>query len=215
MEPPTTNTITSEYDAAGRLTSSTDSASNATTFDYDDRGRRVLTTYENGYQQATEYDNSGSPRVSYPPYAPYLAAGRRSVGLRPPHPRGGPLLRSSSRLDPPSGKLPPVALYPCPHLGREAILLPPAEEHILLQHPEFWPAHRDTLELVLRVPTMIRISDRRADTLLFSRWCPEVIRGKFVVVVVRREPDPTHPHLILSAYAARKLSGGRLLWMAS
>jgi hypothetical protein len=85
---------------------------------------------------------------------------------------------------------------PCPYLNAAVELTDEREAHIREKHPELLPQHRDYL----------------INSLLFSRWFPDVKGGKFVVVVVVADPPPTDRYWIVTAYVARQLSGGTVTW---
>lgn len=61
-------------------------------------------------------------------------------------------------------------------------------------------------------PDQIRQSPRFGNALLFTRWCDIVHGGKFVVVVV---VVTSERNWIVTAYIARKLTAGEILWQRS
>lgn len=63
-------------------------------------------------------------------------------------------------------------------------------------------------------PDEVRRSVRFGDACLFARWYDEVGGGKHVVVVVVSEAGAGR-HWVITAYMARKLSGGQVEWRKS
>ncbi|MEW6752733.1 MAG: hypothetical protein AB1505_17390 [Candidatus Latescibacterota bacterium] len=100
----------------------------------------------------------------------------------------------------------------CPYLGGDVELSEERERHIAERHPDLLPEHRGKLAQTLADPDQVRRSSRLAQARLFSRWCEDVRQGKFVVVVVIGDPTPVGRHWIVTAYLARKLAGGEVVW---
>lgn len=100
----------------------------------------------------------------------------------------------------------------CPFLKTQVELTEERESHIREKHPELLPQHRDHIEETLADPDEVRKDVRFSNSLLFSHWFPDVKGGKFVVVVVVADPSPPGRHWIVTAYVARQLSGGVVLW---
>ena len=107
-----------------------------------------------------------------------------------------------------------MAYFHCPFLGGLVELTPEREAHISIRHPDLLPDFRDRLKKVLSDPDEIRHSERSGNTLLFSRWFDDVRDGKHVVVVTVSHFAPER-HWIITAYIARRLSGGTLEWKRS
>ena len=89
------------------------------------------------------------------------------------------------------------------------------ERHIVENHPDLLPEHRDRIADILADPDQIRISARFKNARLFSRWFDTVRGGKHIVVVVVSESGPVGRHWIITAYIARKLAGGESEWKRS
>lgn len=102
--------------------------------------------------------------------------------------------------------------FPCPHLSAEVELTDERESHIRDKHPELLPQYRECLGQTLADPDEVRRDSRFPNSLLFSHWFPDVKGGKFVVVVVVADPAPAGRYWIVTAYVARQLSGGAVVW---
>lgn len=103
----------------------------------------------------------------------------------------------------------------CPYL-RGGVELPlPRERHILEEHPELVPRHHELIATTLADPDLVRRSTRSKRARLFSRWHPEVLGGKHVVVVVVTDPGILERHWVVTAYVTRRPAGGRIEWERS
>jgi len=105
--------------------------------------------------------------------------------------------------------------FSCPYLSGEVELTDERERHIVENHPDLLPEHRDRIADILADPDQIRISARFKNARLFSRWFDTVRGGKHIVVVVVSESGPVGRHWIITAYIARKLAGGESEWKRS
>ena len=97
----------------------------------------------------------------------------------------------------------------CPFLNCNVELSDNRRAHIETDHGELLPDHPEFIEAVLETPQVVRNSTRMAGAFLLSRWYPHFMRGKHVVVVVKREDTRCW---IVTAFVARRLSGGILIW---
>ena len=84
--------------------------------------------------------------------------------------------------------------------------------HITERHPDLLPKHRERMAETLADPDRIRRSARFAGARLFSRWFDDLRQGKHIVVVVVSDADVIGRHWIITAYMARKLTGGEIEW---
>ena len=75
---------------------------------------------------------------------------------------------------------------------------------MLNRHPVIAPFLERIREVLLR-PEGIRRSTYDPEVLLFSRFYPDVLGGKHLVVVVKTNER----RLVLTAYLARRLAGGQ------
>lgn len=105
-----------------------------------------------------------------------------------------------------------MARFACPYLQGEVELTDERERHISEQHPDLLPQYRERLIETLAYPDEVRISSRFGHARLFSRWYENLRQGKRVVVVVVSALVIEERHWIITAYLARKLSGGQLEW---
>ncbi|VAW37948.1 hypothetical protein MNBD_CHLOROFLEXI01-2807 [hydrothermal vent metagenome] len=101
--------------------------------------------------------------------------------------------------------------FPCPYLNGDVELAEERQVHIAERHPDLLPAHFEQLGETLAKPDQVRRSERFGTARLFARWFEDVRGGKFVVVVVVNESSPTR-NWIVTAYIARRLSGGTIEW---
>jgi hypothetical protein len=105
-----------------------------------------------------------------------------------------------------------VTRFPCPYLEREVELTPEREQHIAERHPDLLPEHRDRIALTLAEPDRVRQGNRIPDARLFSRWYPDLIGGKHVVVVVMSARTKGRDWIV-TAYIARRLADGEPEWI--
>jgi hypothetical protein len=105
--------------------------------------------------------------------------------------------------------------FPCPWLGREIELPRERELHIEARHPDLLPRHRTELAEVLADPDIVRRNVRAASLLSLSRWYTDVRVGRHVVVVVLDDARGGARSWIVTAYAARRIRGGEVLWRRS
>lgn len=105
-----------------------------------------------------------------------------------------------------------MSQFPCPYLQGEVELTEERECHIAERHPDLLPEHREKIAETLADPDQIRRSGQFGNAMLFSRWCTDLRRGEHVVVVVVSEAEPKERHWIITAYMARKLAEGDVVW---
>jgi hypothetical protein len=101
---------------------------------------------------------------------------------------------------------------PCPYLAAPVELTDEREQHIAQGHPDLLPDYRAALDLTLADPDQVRTSNRLAGGHLFARRFEDIRDGKYVVVVVVSDPPPTGRAWVVTAYLARRLSGGAIEW---
>ena len=102
--------------------------------------------------------------------------------------------------------------FKCPHLEAEIEMTVEREAHITERHPDLLPRYQDKLAETLLNPDVVRQSPRLSNALLFSRWFDDVREGKHVVVVVVSELGPKSRYWIVTAYMARQLIEGIIVW---
>lgn len=102
--------------------------------------------------------------------------------------------------------------FHCPWLGREVEL--PGECLIRIEdhHPDLLPRHRTALAEVLADPDLVRRGDVATSVLLFSRRYADLAPGREAVVVVVDDSRAPGRCRIITAYLARTIAGGGVLW---
>lgn len=105
-----------------------------------------------------------------------------------------------------------MVLFSCPYLSGDVELTDERERHIAQQHPDLLPAHGQKIADTLAKPDKVRRSTRIANTWLLSRWFDALRGGKHIVVVVAGQYSSPRRYWIITAYVARKLTGGELVW---
>ncbi len=102
---------------------------------------------------------------------------------------------------------------PCPYLKADVDLTVERERHITFHHPDLLPEQKPRIFNTLGKPDQVRRSGRMRNTYLFSRWFDDLRGGKHVVVVVVvSNVETPHRCWIITAYIARKLTGGQIEW---
>lgn len=104
-----------------------------------------------------------------------------------------------------------MALFYCPYFEANVERTDERYKHISARHPDLIPTYYDTIKETLFAPDEIRRSERAANTQLFAKWFDEVREGKYVVVVIVSESNQER-HWVITAYIARRLSGGIVEW---
>ena len=105
-----------------------------------------------------------------------------------------------------------MAWLPCPYLGAPVELTDERTQHFSETHPELLPDYLPELEMTLADPDQVRTSSRLAGARLFARWFDDIRDGKHVVAVVVADPPPSGRAWVVTAYLARRLSGGTIEW---
>jgi hypothetical protein len=101
--------------------------------------------------------------------------------------------------------------FTCPYLGGVIELTNEREQHIVSTHPDLLPNYWPELIKTLAEPDQVRRSTRMPNALLMARWFETIRDGKYIVAVVVTEKSPNR-NWIITAYLARKLTGGILEW---
>ena len=94
-------------------------------------------------------------------------------------------------------------------IGGDVELTDEREQHITATHPDLLPQYLLQLIETLVDPDQVRRSTRMSDALLIARRFEAIRGGKYVVVVMVTEQGPRR-NWIITAYLARKLTGGIL-----
>jgi hypothetical protein len=99
----------------------------------------------------------------------------------------------------------------CPYLGQGVELTRERELHIEWGHPELLPARFELLRQTVQYPDLVR-SVGTSMIKKLSRCYPRELNGRHVVVVIVDERGTRGRAWIVTAYVARKLSGGQFEW---
>jgi|YNPNPStandDraft_1061719.scaffolds.fasta_scaffold47678_2 hypothetical protein len=105
-----------------------------------------------------------------------------------------------------------MRVFPCSYLKGNVELSDEREVHIAQNHPDLLPAYLEQIGKTLAEPDQVRRSTRLNAARLFSRWFGDILRGKYVVVVVVSETAPHERNWIITAYLARGLAKGEIEW---
>jgi|SRR5262245_55111782 len=84
-------------------------------------------------------------------------------------------------------------------------------QHIVTEHP-IMSEYREKLPTVLADPDYIKRSKRDGDVLLYYRYFTDILAGKFLLVVVKRDAKRS---FILTGYVTRSVMKGNTLWERS
>jgi hypothetical protein len=111
-----------------------------------------------------------------------------------------------------------VEYFACPYLETPVELTPERERHILDRHPDLPDDYLSLIEQTLLNPDEVRCDQRFEETLLFSRWFVDILRGRFLVVAVvsdqgREAADDRH--WIVTAYQSKTVTQGDVVWTAN
>ncbi len=105
-----------------------------------------------------------------------------------------------------------MIIFFCPYLKKEVILTDERYAHIKKQHPELLPEYESALSETIKDPDSVRKSARFQNARLFTKYFDNIRGGKYTVVVVVSDTQPEQRDWIVTAYIARKLSGGGIEW---
>jgi hypothetical protein len=102
-----------------------------------------------------------------------------------------------------------MRLLSCPFFSSNVELTNERRRHIEEHHPDLLPRYLDLLQLALADPDEVRRSPGNPAVHQVSRWVAEIYGGKHVVVVVREDVGRCW---VMTAYVARRLAQGALVW---
>ncbi|WP_238361162.1 hypothetical protein [Iningainema tapete] len=105
-----------------------------------------------------------------------------------------------------------IVRFFCPYLDSEIELSEERERHILNRHPDMPTTYHEIMADTLADPDEVRCDLRFENTLLFSRWYPTLRKGKHIVVAVVTDTVPQERNWIVTAYIARKVTQGEVIW---
>jgi hypothetical protein len=102
--------------------------------------------------------------------------------------------------------------FDCPYLNSQVELTEERLQHIIQTHPELINIYQDALANTLFNPDQVRLSSRFNNTRLFTKWFKGIRQGKYLIIVVVNDSMPNNRNWIITAYIARKLTGGIIEW---
>lgn len=100
----------------------------------------------------------------------------------------------------------------CLYLDSEVELTQERERHIIERHPDLPARYQELIADTLANPDEVRCDVRFENTLLFSRWYPTLRKGRYMVVAVVTDNLPQERNWIVTAYIARKVTQGEVIW---
>ena len=86
------------------------------------------------------------------------------------------------------------------------------EQHVAEAHPDFLPEELERLADPLANPDQALRSLRASSAQPVAHWYNNLLGGRYVVVVVMGDLAPTVRHWAITAYIARRLTGGSIEW---
>ncbi len=104
-----------------------------------------------------------------------------------------------------------MRFFPCSYLKKNVELTDEREQHIIETHPGTLPDYLEQLAETLANPDLIRQSERDESALLFSKWFATMRTGRHLVVVTGSQLE-LERYWIITAYTARKITGGKVVW---
>ena len=106
-----------------------------------------------------------------------------------------------------------MAEFECPHLGGTVELTDERLLHIGRRHRDILTDVRSYIGGTLERPDEVRLSVKDANVRLFMRWFSQLRNGKYVIVVVRTTEVSKLRYWIMTAYIARRRTGGITEWL--
>jgi hypothetical protein len=89
------------------------------------------------------------------------------------------------------------------------------EGHIREKHADVLEGGFDLLALVLAEPDLVRRDAQAPNTLKFSRWYDGDDRGRYAVVIVVRDQGTATRNWVVTAFSARRIPEGDVIWRRS
>ncbi len=84
-------------------------------------------------------------------------------------------------------------------------------QHIVTEHP-IMSEYREQLPTVLADPDYVKRSKRDEDVLLYYRYFTDILDGKFLLVVIKKDSQRS---FILTGYVTRSIMKGESVWERS
>ena len=105
------------------------------------------------------------------------------------------------------------ALFPCPFLGETVHLTSERIDHIRSAHTEFRAMDInvmiETVRITLENPSSVVRSRKDTNAIVFGRWEPDLLGGKYVVVTVITSRER---NWVITAFISRYQPKGVVLW---
>ena len=105
--------------------------------------------------------------------------------------------------------------FDCPYLGAQVELTDEREAHVRQKHSDLLARGFDLITLALADPDLIRRDPQAPNTLKFSRWYDEGDRGRHAVVIVVRDQATAARNWVVTAFPARRIPEGDVIWRRS
>ncbi len=105
-----------------------------------------------------------------------------------------------------------MELFDCPHLDGTVELTDERVLHIESKHSDILSDVRSYIGGTLENPDEVRVSVKDSRVRLFVRWFPQLRNGKYAIIVVRTAEALERRHWIVTAYIARRRTGGLIEW---
>ena len=102
----------------------------------------------------------------------------------------------------------------CAYLDADVELTDQREAHIRQRHADLLPVHRPLLIQAVADPEIVLRSRRFRGALVFCRWFPGLLGGKYIAAVVSAD-EPSTRRWLVTAYISRKLVSGETAWQKS
>ena len=81
-------------------------------------------------------------------------------------------------------------------------------QHIVTEHPELCE-YREKILTVLADPDYVKRSKRDEHVMLYYRYFADILEGKYLLVVVKKEPVRS---FVLTGYATGSVRKGETIW---
>ena len=105
-----------------------------------------------------------------------------------------------------------MELFGCPYLDGVVELTDERITHIGNKHSEILSNVQAYVGNTLENPDEVRLSVKDPDVRLFVRWLPQLRNSKYAIIVVRTTEAVETRHWIVTAYIARRRTGGKVEW---
>ncbi len=102
--------------------------------------------------------------------------------------------------------------FSCPPLGSDVELTDERRAHVEQRHPEIVHVGWDAIYTAAEDPDCILTDRNYPQTWLLVQWREDVLRGKYVVAVIRQDDEPSRRFWLVTAYISRKPPSGEVTW---